>query len=399
MAHGDYWDKPSMDMASYNATEDKEDSIAENEDGEAAICSKTITYLLDGEVGLLADLALIAQAAALARERNRTFIIDDTYWNRGKWMDYFQNSLDLQPGPEPGCLPPRTKGMHLVACPRIARHWVNSQFSPLEAMSKRLQVITAHTSRYHFGHAFAEHYEDAYGRNLNRLRPIYNAAHESLASAIQPNANLDALIRAARHEFRNSTRSDDSYLSVHIRRGDRKLRFSGPDVLYVPTSEYVSAIKDTQDRLPILHDEDTPIYFASDSLTAELEFANAYAGRFFSLRQSASSEIRQLASTDGYDQKEFNKLSDEERVRLTKGMVVDFALLSGAWTKQGDPAPRASVCTKSSNVCKMIAVGLGWDNAFGKVDETGETDEDRKGWVEIEEKGTIVPVWTAFELF
>jgi hypothetical protein len=34
------------------------------------ICSKTITYMLDGHVGLLADLALMAQAAALAREVN-----------------------------------------------------------------------------------------------------------------------------------------------------------------------------------------------------------------------------------------------------------------------------------------------------------------------------------------
>jgi hypothetical protein len=31
------------------------------------ICSKTITYMLDGHVGLLADLALMAQVAGLAR--------------------------------------------------------------------------------------------------------------------------------------------------------------------------------------------------------------------------------------------------------------------------------------------------------------------------------------------
>lgn len=53
----------------------------------------------------------------------------------------------------------------------------------------------------------------------------------------------------------------------------------------------------------------------------------------------------------------------------------------------------------SSNVCKMVAVGLGWDKAFGKVDEMGSIDERHKGWIEIEEKGRIVPVWTAFELF
>jgi hypothetical protein len=37
------------------------------EDLPTRICSKTITYMLDGHVGLLADLALMAQVAGLAR--------------------------------------------------------------------------------------------------------------------------------------------------------------------------------------------------------------------------------------------------------------------------------------------------------------------------------------------
>ncbi len=32
------------------------------------VCRSSITYLLDGRVGLAADIALMAQAAALARE-------------------------------------------------------------------------------------------------------------------------------------------------------------------------------------------------------------------------------------------------------------------------------------------------------------------------------------------
>jgi hypothetical protein len=36
--------------------------------GENGVCSSTITYVLDGNVGLFFDLALVAQAAALARE-------------------------------------------------------------------------------------------------------------------------------------------------------------------------------------------------------------------------------------------------------------------------------------------------------------------------------------------
>jgi len=85
--HGDYWDT-DHDMSPVVANES------------SIICAKTITYMLDGTVGLAADLALMAQTAALAREvilnlppllhmthfaqRNRTFLVDDTYWNRGK---------------------------------------------------------------------------------------------------------------------------------------------------------------------------------------------------------------------------------------------------------------------------------------------------------------------------
>jgi hypothetical protein len=111
MSHGDYWGEPSPDMkmGSILDVEDDDDTVDDKymlpEGGRTAVCSKTITYLLDGEVGLLADLALIAQVAALAREvcisssllemimtyvkRNRTFFIDDTYWNRGRCVTRF----------------------------------------------------------------------------------------------------------------------------------------------------------------------------------------------------------------------------------------------------------------------------------------------------------------------
>ncbi|KAF9453884.1 hypothetical protein P691DRAFT_812502 [Macrolepiota fuliginosa MF-IS2] len=386
MTHGDYWDRPSMDMGSSQGLEDEEavdDTYRLPEGGRTAVCSKTITYLLDGEVGLLADLALIAQAAALARERNRTLIIDDTYWNRGKWGDHFEDAFALQPGPEPGCRAPHPK--NLVACPRTARHW----------------VITAHTAKYHFGHPFSDHYEDPYARNLNRLRPIYDAAHKSFISTIRPNSELGALIRSARHEFKESistlNSTPETYMSVHIRRGDRKQRLSNSKPPYISISEFATAIQLTQSRLDDVLSS-SMIYFASDSPSAESEFATAFSERFFSLRQSQDPALWQLASMQDYDQKTFNALSKEERIRLTKGMVVDFALLSGVWAWKGDPVPQASVCTISSNICKMMAVGLGWDKAFGRVDEMGYLDDHHKGWVEIEQKGQIIPLWSAFEL-
>jgi len=56
MKHGDYWDISFMGAMDVHHADDP------------AICSRTITYMLDGIVGLTADLALMAQAAALARE-------------------------------------------------------------------------------------------------------------------------------------------------------------------------------------------------------------------------------------------------------------------------------------------------------------------------------------------
>jgi hypothetical protein len=54
---GGYWD-----------AQGKYDVLHKDTGKEGEICSKTITYMLDGQVGLLADLALIAQAAGIARE-------------------------------------------------------------------------------------------------------------------------------------------------------------------------------------------------------------------------------------------------------------------------------------------------------------------------------------------
>jgi len=56
MAHGDYWDISPMG------------ALDVKHDADVSICSSTITYMLDGTVGLSADLAIISQAAALARE-------------------------------------------------------------------------------------------------------------------------------------------------------------------------------------------------------------------------------------------------------------------------------------------------------------------------------------------
>ena len=51
--------------------------------GRWGLCTSTITYMMDSDVGLFADLALLAQAATLARDvRILDFLICDTVWSR-----------------------------------------------------------------------------------------------------------------------------------------------------------------------------------------------------------------------------------------------------------------------------------------------------------------------------
>ena len=88
-------------------------------------------------------------------------------------------------------------------------------------------------------------------------------------------------------------------------------------------------------------------YIASDSHAAIEQFMNAFSTStaVFSLEGSTDPELRALVSQHEYVQAKFAKESLEDRIRLTRGMVVDFALLSGLWAWEGEVVPGATVCT------------------------------------------------------
>lgn len=425
MHHTSYWDPPMggvMDVPHHDDVTDYH--LPEGE--RTKVCSKTVTYQLDGTVGLAADLALMAQAAALARERNRTFLVDDTYWNRGKWTDHFQDVRSRQPGPEPGCRAPPPE--ELVACPRHARHW----------------VVNARTAKFHFGHAFYENYEDPYQQGIKRQKPIFDHALHSFQETIRPNAHNAQLIRSARAELasvlslpphapaaRNDdmfpprtrrdaeavleTRNPDPYIAVHIRRGDRHASTFPFRGQYVPLAHFVDAACDAWARLygeAAASDDGASafpappiVYVASDAHATAHEFVGAFpaATALFSLDSSTDPALRALAPQHAYVQAEFARAEPEDRVRLTRGMVVDLALLTGLWAWEGDVVPGATICTLSSNVCRLAAVGLGWDRAFGfgGADDSsgGYINDARKRWIDLDNRGTVAPSWTAFEVF
>jgi hypothetical protein len=51
----------------------------------------------------------------------------------------------------------------------------------------------------------------------------------------------------------------------------------------------------------------------------------------------------------------------------------------------------------SSTVCRLSALGFGWEGAFGNLPT--KLDDKAKQWVEIDNAGGLAPEWEPFELF
>jgi len=174
-------------------------------------------------------------------------------------------------------------------------------------------------------------------------------ALSSFLQVIRPTPTIATLIRRARNGLMSDAMNESvEYLSVHIRRGDRLGLTWKYHLTHLPTSLYVDAALETWQRLNLTNHGSPLFYIASDSPSASEDFVDQLPthARAFSLVWSADEELRAIASPRSYVQVEFNTLSEEERIRLTKGMVVDFALLTGLWANEEDPGVRltATVC-------------------------------------------------------
>ncbi|KAH8099442.1 hypothetical protein BXZ70DRAFT_1030725 [Cristinia sonorae] len=429
---GGYWQVPpggSMDVKHHDDVTDYQ--LPEGK--QSRVCKQTLTYQLDGHVGLLADLALMAQAAAHARESILASKIEPSSLmihtgiaasGRTIFKMFVHDSLAQK-----------------IAIVPIQKSWLPVR-GPQEIHAEILlvmdaQIVNSRTAKFHFGHAFSETYEDPYAHEVNRQKPIFKRALQSFIQTIRPNVHNARLIRAARTEVASllslphpisrdpqepedaeaalTMHNPDPYIAVHIRKGDRHAAIFPYRGSYVPMDKYIDATQNAWKRLypndssasrEPGHYPSPPItYIASDSPAALKEFTNAFptSTAVFSLDSSTDPELRGLASPREYVQSEFNQLGEEERILLTRGMIVDFALLSGLWAWEGEVVPGATVCTMSSSICKVAAVGLGWDRAFGFGDgedhSMGDINDERKRWVEIDNKGTVSPEWKAFDLF
>ena len=198
----------------------------------------------------------------------------------------------------------------------------------------------------------------SYARELRRLKPIFQRAAYSFSHSLRPNTISAGLIQKARKALRNS------YIAVHIRRGDRKpesWRYRGA---YVPLDDYVQNLEKTQDRLlqmsPEANGKPVKVYIASDDPHSISEFQYLLnEGRYESteiltMETSGDKDLEMLASRKAYFQQEFNDLDEDERVLSTRGAIVELALTSGLWTWNGDPETEGT--TLEAVICTIRSV-------------------------------------------
>ncbi len=96
-----------------------------------------------------------------------------------------------------------------------------------------------------------------------------------------------------------------------------------------------------------IHQRRIAVWVASDSINAVDEFSSRAPDiDVFSLGRSSHRELRSCSPISEYNQSTWNELPIEQRVLETRGMIVDLAMLAGAWSADslGSWAPEASIC-------------------------------------------------------
>ena len=123
----------------------------------------------------------------------------------------------------------------------------------------------------------------------------------------------------------------------------------------MPLGDYVAALSDTWERVERMDLEDgtdPAVWIASDDPEALLDLRTRLTDpsgvnitRVYSLSTSDNEKLRDIASAEPYMQPVFDSLSLEDRVLLTRGAVVDLALVSGLWSWE-DASNQAGKRTK-----------------------------------------------------
>ncbi|KAF1996110.1 hypothetical protein P154DRAFT_499165 [Amniculicola lignicola CBS 123094] len=344
------------------------------------VCDKSLTYVMEtNDAGFGNTLLRLWMSYGLAMKEDRGFFIDDTRWPYGKYSTYFT------PPPSSGCLqPPKS---HMVPCPHNARHI----------------VVSGATVRETFGHSFTDEFEDPTKMRVQRQSKIFallRTGYEALFH-LRPD---DAKYVADRTSsiYGPIVEHGGISIGIHVRRGDKHPFEFQYQKDYIPLDRYVDVARDiyidkiennggnkkrdvekrhTSSKL-VLASDDPETYDSADmgaTLRAQdriilatkktLEAAQGkknpwideitgweggfYRDVFFSLGQP----VGNAGDMTKLDNDVVPEGAQKLRELVGRAYLLDLAVLGQADTV---------VCTVSSVGCRILAVMLGWESAFGK---------------------------------
>ncbi|KAL9106740.1 MAG: hypothetical protein Q9227_008310 [Pyrenula ochraceoflavens] len=193
-----------------------------SEDSSLPICDRSLTFLLaTPSAGLGPTLLSLWLAYGLAQREHRAFFLDSTGWPYGSYTTYF-----LAP-PTPKCRPPPKT--QRTSCPHYAKHL----------------VISAATTKWAFGHAFTDEFEDPKKIGVARQRPIFDLIRTGYEALFKLQGEDASFLETRIAELNDTIRGKGGIeVGVHVRHGDRHPYEFQYQKSYIPLAKYVEAARD-----------------------------------------------------------------------------------------------------------------------------------------------------------
>lgn len=201
--------------------------------GEKPVCTSSLTYVLESDdAGLGRTLMSLWMAYGLAKREGRAFFIDDTRWAYGEYSGMFD------PPPAPDCRPPPAH--EKVPCPRQAHHLIVSSVNARDVFGGGGKISSE------------DMYAEGDAASLERRpaqRELFALAREGHGALFRLNqADREYVFnRVIEHRIKTYAVEGESHngrvVGVHVRHGDRHpLEFQYADS-YIPLSNYADAAR------------------------------------------------------------------------------------------------------------------------------------------------------------
>ncbi|KAJ6258569.1 hypothetical protein Dda_6615 [Drechslerella dactyloides] len=343
--------------------------VAEEEEVEE--CARTLTYVVDDaegkEGGVGAVVMGLWMAYGLSVKEGREFYVEQRH---GGWMYGDIRRYLAIPPPSTACAPPPMSSR--LPCPRNTAH----------------KLITPATFSSAFGHAFEEEFEDARAMEVARQRPIFEMLRAGFdAVPLAAGIRETVLQRVAAIDV-----VDRDVVAVQIRRGDRNAKEWRYHQGYVPVQRYMAVSRnDTtayaggggagggddnfddkddvwqkQYLLPEYPEADQPVrVIASDAsdVFEQREVRECLGGDSVPGGCVKAQGTTAVGTPGGFWAEDLAGLDAGERGEVAGAYLVDFGVLveSIARARAG-----WAVCGFGGDMCRMLAVGMGWEAAIEK---------------------------------